>query len=489
MINITNIMLITKKIIFFVGIFFIYLTNLNADESAIFHNLINENYNFKEYPFLEERNDIGIFYEFSFDKKKRIIKIKRTKNNFPIVRFSLFEKNKINPGDVILKYNNIDLSLLDDEKLINLHKIEQDAVLTILNKKSVKLSSYNYRLNNIKLANFVLDYINRVDTTKGVLEISFKSFFINERPELNQFAKNVLEDVPYEIDHEFLKDNLFLPIEEVKFSEYLINVDIRNMDPAFFSYDKGSLRTAMYDYGIGEFRQKFDFKRFPFDKQKLIIKIIPGAHSTSNHEVNYPRGIASVTFVTPDIGAFTGLINYENNNLLKELGWSIVSTDIVSEQILEKNYFDPYLNTTFDRYENTINLVLNIERNFAHYVFKIIIPVFLILCVAWSVLWIPTYKLDARLTTSIVALLALIAYNFVFEGDIPKLDYLTDLDKFILLSYIFCCIPTFSSIGFSRLIKKTNKLQIRATKLNSIIRKWGAVIYLLVFLQIFKPFV
>ena len=52
-------------------------------------------------------------------------------------------------------------------------------------------------------------------------------------------------------------------------------------------------------------------------------------------------------------------------------------------------------------------------------------------------LWIPTYKLDARLTTSIVALLALIAYNFVFEGDIQKLDYLTDLDKFILLSYIF----------------------------------------------------
>ena len=46
------------------------------------------------------------------------------------------------------------------------------------------------------------------------------------------------------------------------------------------------------------------------------------------------------------------------------------------------------------------------------------LPVFLILCVAWYVLWIPTEKYEARLNTSMIALLALIAYNFVFEGDI-----------------------------------------------------------------------
>ena len=196
-----------------------------------------------------------------------------------------------------------------------------------------------------------------------------------------------------------------------------------------------------------------------------------------------------MTFVTPETGAFLGLINYKKKNILKEMGWEITSTDIVSNEIIEENYYDIYLDKVFESSQNSIELIINIKRNSAHYIFKIIIPVFLILCVAWSVLWIPTPKLDARLTTSIVALLALIAYNFVFEGDIPKLDYLTDLDKFILLSYIFCCIPTFSSIGFSRLIKKTDKLQVRATKINSFIRKWGAVIYLLIFLQIFKPFI
>ena len=193
----------------------------------------------------------------------------------------------------------------------------------------------------------------------------------------------------------------------------------------------------------------------------------------------------SVFFVTPDVGAFINLENYRENNLLKELGWEVISTDILSNLIIKKNYFDPFLNQTYDQYQNTIDLVIQIKRNSAHYIFKIIIPVFLILCVAWSVLWIPTYKYEARLNTSIVALLALIAYNFVFEDDIPKLDYLTDLDRFILVSYIFCCLPTFMSVGFSRFVARTAKLQSRVTIINSYIRKWGAIFYIFLMLLIF----
>ena len=110
------------------------------------------------------------------------------------------------------------------------------------------------------------------------------------------------------------------------------------------------------------------------------------------------------------------------------------------------------------------------------------LPVFLILCVAWYVLWIPTYKYEPRLNTSIIALLALIAYNFVFQDDIPKLEYLTDLDKFVLLSYIFCCIPVFSSIAFSRFISKNQK---KVDKVNKFIKIWGGLLYCLISIQIF----
>ncbi len=258
-------MKILKKVILFIVISVVYLNNVNADEGTIFHNLIRENHNLQEYPFLEKRNDIGIFYEFKFDEEKKVIKIKRNKDNYPILRFSLFEKDKIKPGDVVIKYNEIDLSKIEDDQLIELHKKNQNVNLKILNAKDlISLNSYSYFLNEIKLVRFELDYINRIDTTKGVLEISFDAFFLNERPEFNKYAKGILRDVPYYIDHELLDYQLFLPIEEVTFSEYLKNQDIRTEAPAEFSYDKGSVRTTMRDFGIGEFRQKFDFKKISF---------------------------------------------------------------------------------------------------------------------------------------------------------------------------------------------------------------------------------
>ena len=475
-----------KYLITIFSSFIMFLNISNADVGSDFNNLINEKHDFTEYPYSENRNDVGIFYEFAFDFNNKIIKIKRDKNNFPIVRFSLFEKKNIIPGDVIVSFNKINLALLSDNEIIELHKKSGVADLNILDKEdNIKVISRAYKLNNIKLVNFDLKYINTIDTTKGVMDISFDALFLNERPELSKYAEGLLGDAIYYIDHEIFDDPFYLPIEAVTFSEYLKNVDIRVESAAEFSFDKNSLRTVMRDSGIAQFRQKFNFKQFPFDKQKLKIKINSGAHSTSYPDLNWPRGISSVTFVTPDIGAFIGLSNYKNENILSELGWTLLSTNIVSEEVIDKNYFDPYLNKSYDYHENTIDIVLEIKRNSAHYLFKIIIPVFLILCVAWSVLWIPTFKLDARLTTSIVALLSLIAYNFVFEGDIPKLDYLTDLDKYILLSYVFCCIPTFISIGFSRFIQRTAKMQRRVTKVNAHIRKWGGVIYLLITFQIF----
>ena len=111
------------------------------------------------------------------------------------------------------------------------------------------------------------------------------------------------------------------------------------------------------------------------------------------------------------------------------------------------------------------------------------LPVFLILCIAWYVLWIPTRKYETRLNTSIIALLALIAYNFVFQDDIPKLNYLTDLDWYILLSYVFCCIPVFISIGSSKLGTENQKVII---KINKLIRKWGVLAYILITFAIFK---
>ena len=346
------------------------------------------------------------------DRNNNQLIVKRDKNNYPIIRFSLFDKNNFPQGISVQKYNNIDLSKVSDKKIREIHKKNEEAKITLNSNKVIYLKPYIYDYNDVKLSNFNLDYINNIDTNKGLLEISFRADFTNNRPELNKFAKGLLKDDFYQARNE----NAPYPIQKVEIKEYKYDVDIRkgintpdttNRSQIDFIYDNGEVRTFRQESGIGQFRQTFDFKNFPFDKQTLKIKIASGARSTSIINEAWPKtGKAAVHFITPDEGAFLGLENYLINvseNYLKE--WTVKNINIESDEIVVENFYNKYLDKTHSYNENSINLVLDIERNSAHYIYKIIIPIFLILGIAWYVLWIPTEKLDARLTTSIVALL------------------------------------------------------------------------------------
>ncbi len=461
-----------------------------ADITEDFNNRIYQTGIIKSYPFQETRNDIGLFYDFAWDKNNKKIIIKRDKENYPVIRFSLFDKKNFSQGVSVQKYNDVNLSKISDKEIKQLHKINKTAKLTLSENKIITLQPYVYDYNNIKLSSFNLEYINNIDTNKGLLEISFESDFTNKRPKLNKLAHGLLEDDIYEARFE----NGPYPIQEVEIKEYKYDIDIRKgvktpepegSIPIYFTYDNKKVRTIRRESGIGQFRQEFDFKKFPFDKQTLKIKITSGARSTSVTEETWPNtGKAAVHFISPDKGAFLGLENYLNNvskNYLKE--WSVKNVNIESDEIIIKSFYNKYSDKIHSHNENSIDLILNIERNSAYYIYKIIVPVFLILSIAWFVLWIPTNHLDARLTTSVVAFLSLIAYIFVFSDDIPKLNYLTALDRYILLSYFFCCIPIVMSILFSRFIMKNQK---KVILVNKRLRTWLGIIYLLFTIQIFS---
>ena len=449
-----------------------------------------------EFSFLEERNDSGIFFDFKWDKDLKKIIVRRDKDKYPIVRFSLFNKLDIKQGSVIKSVEGNDLSTLSDDKLnaIFLQNLNFGTLkLELKNGNKITVEAKPYKLNDFKLVNFQLNSIQNIDSKKGIIEISFDSFFENNRPDLlNTLIKNNFDydENNKEALCEAVSEWIALPIKAIEYNEFKYDEDVRKglknktklKDSVIdFSFNEGKFRVVRSESGVGFFRQEFDFKKFPFDKQKLIINITSGIRSTSDTSLNKTaKDTMAVTFITPENGAFLGLDNFKEKNYLKE--WKVLSVDIKSKEIINENYYDKDLKKNITHNENTINLEINIEREYKHYIYKIIIPVFLILCVAWFVLWIPTKHFETRLTTSMVALLSLIAYNFVFADDIPKLQYLTSLDKYILLSYVFCCIPTFMSIWCSRFIKIS---QAKVTRVNSKIRTFGGLIYLVLTMQIF----
>ena len=216
-----------------------------------------------------------------------------------------------------------------------------------------------------------------------------------------------------------------------------------------------------YDYtrvvsattGSYEFKNNYDLKTFPFDKQKLIIQIA-NVVELDEHSIDYK------TYTS------RALDYYVKNGTLN--GWDIMGYDI-------KNTV--FKGPTNENYSG-IEVSIAIERKTGYYVYKVILPILLILMVCWSVAWIVPEELESKLTITIVCLLSLIAYNFVIDKELPKLEYLTVLDWIILVSYVYATIPNFLSIFLFRLYKKNDAYKIE--KFTYISKVYGPSSYLLI---------
>ncbi len=442
----------------------------------------------------ENRNDAGIHFLYDWDKKDNII-IKRNKDKYPIVRYSLFDKENFIPNKTIIKkIDNKDLSKISDNELEKYTYLDGKINFELENGKIITTSSKPYKFNNYKLSYFKILSIQNIDTTKGILEMSFDSKFTNLRKDFSKIFNDENLSIVRKID--ICRDARYeddWPLQSVEFDEFKYDADVREglknkellVNPVFeITADNDLIRTLRTEKGVGFFRQSFDFKNFPFDKQKLIIRIKSGVGNYANSNLENPNSKhGSLTLITPEPGVFINLKDFLNPEVNKLKAWKIPDNGIsIKSNFLSEKRYDIFTQKTELVNESVLDIEIIIKRNFAHYVWKIMLPVFLILCVAWYVLWIPTEKYEARLNTSIIALLALIAYNFVFQDDIPRLEYLTDMDWFILLSYIFCCIPVFLSIAFSKFISKNQK---KVMEINRKIKIWGAVIYVLLTAQIF----
>ncbi len=475
-----------KRIIIFLFSFLFlqnqFLSNAVADTCKNFYQAVFDQEK-QIYPY-EEKFDLGIYYDYDWLELQNEKIIKRNENGFPIIRISLLEK-KLFPGTVIKTINGIDLSKLNDEMLWNLIEsppITDDYVQIQFfdDNKINKIKVYPDKYNAIffRLDNFVLNSINEIVAKKGFFEIDYKSTFYYERTDLKKEGGHLAEDT-CSTGQLMYDKQIYNPGNDIDIVQIEKDKDkITRKDK--WSHEDGLTWQYIHIGGLAQIRSKFDFSKFPFDSQILKIQFNTGELITGDVGLGGAR--SRLVMITPDKKVFENLYKYMNRNFLQE--WTVnnvkVSSELVPDDLIKTNSTYNY------RALDTITLELEIERNKLYYISKIILPVLLILSVAWYVLWIPTDDIESRLTTSIVALLSLIAYNFVFQDVIPKLDILTSLDKFILLSYIFCAIPIFTTIRLSKTIERSRK---RSSYLNQLIRRWGLAIYVFGNFTIFYPVV
>ena len=114
------------------------------------------------------------------------------------------------------------------------------------------------------------------------------------------------------------------------------------------------------------------------------------------------------------------------------------------------------------------NFHFQAERHLAYYIFRIFLPLFIILVVSWVVFFLKDYA--KRIDIAGANLLLFIAFNFTISNDLPRLGYLTFMDAILISAFVVTAMVLILSVFLQRLA--TSGKQFLAFKIDTYVVRW-----------------
>ena len=185
----------------------------------------------------------------------------------------------------------------------------------------------------------------------------------------------------------------------------------------------------------GQLSTTFDFRNFPFDRQTLLLlaESYTWDASVVRLEVDESHTGFSEDFEIPE--------------------WDVIDVRTrVSEERTAAGEA-PYSRVTIE---------IEIQRKLSFYVWKVILPLLTLVAVSWIVFWMSGETLARRSGVSMTGLLTIVAYQFILSESLPRVAYLTLMDKLLLSSFVF--IAATLVVNFAGVIPQVKE------------RGWGAKI-------------
>jgi len=179
--------------------------------------------------------------------------------------------------------------------------------------------------------------------------------------------------------------------------------------------------------GTIEYKEKFsaeleahyDLKEFPFDRQKLEIEI--ESFAWHDDELIFKMNEEKIGF----------------SNDFEIAEWHIENVESKIESV--KDLQD---RATFSEFLMEIEVV----RKYDYYLWKIIIPLILLVIISWSVFWMIGDKLVDRMSISMTGILTIVAYQFIISDILPRVSYFTFMDTFLSISFLIMLLSVFENI-------------------------------------------
>lgn len=189
---------------------------------------------------------------------------------------------------------------------------------------------------------------------------------------------------------------------------------------------------------VGTIDFRADYKDYPFDSQKIPLVV---EHLTLTKDQ---------LLILPDYKSYD--IELEKNKL-----WGISdflnSKDMIIEKtqyeelerVYKTNFGDPRITEKKSTY-SSLAYTIFIKRNYAPYVIKFLIPLMIILTLAYLVFFIPPLQLELAASLTVTSLIAAIAFQWTISDDLPEIGYLTKVDKIYFWGYFLIMVAMVQTI-------------------------------------------
>lgn len=202
---------------------------------------------------------------------------------------------------------------------------------------------------------------------------------------------------------------------------------------------------------IGELAADLEFEEFPFDTQRLSIDIVSYYYTVEEMQFSFSPPVVSRA-------AEFSIEGWELKQLEPELGVLVVPSD--GSQLPRLTYS------------------VEAKRASDYYVLTLLVPMSLIIFMAWTVFWLQPNIVPPRIAISTASIFSLIALGVSIRLSLPKISYLTRADVFVLGCTLMVFIALAIAVIGSRWASSDRMEQ--ALKANAIAR-W---IYMLLFVVV-----
>jgi hypothetical protein len=73
---------------------------------------------------------------------------------------------------------------------------------------------------------------------------------------------------------------------------------------------------------------------------------------------------------------------------------------------------------------------LRVKRRYKFYIWKVVVPLFVMVMISWSAFWIRIDDHFCQMTVALTTILTVIAFAFSISASLPRVPYLTLIDAF-----------------------------------------------------------